>query len=200
MAESKRGFWIVVAAIAIGALVILAIKHHNDAMEVPWSILAPSRQVEVATRMAELREEGQFGEAIDLGLRSTTGHSGDDFIYQMVAITYYARAFHDKDQSGEWTKLGAEYSQKAFNSNPKDVANAFNVGVNYLIAGDDLDTGGCEYYRRAQAIFENLVPRLQGDRAETQGRTVQLAPFRKRNEEELSRVKERLRHCQGSAK
>ena len=69
-----------------------------------------------------------------------------------------------------------------------------------MIIGDDLDTGGCEYYRRAQTVFENLVPHLQGESAETQGRTVRLAPFRKRNEEEVSRVKERLQRCQQQAK
>jgi hypothetical protein len=110
------------------------------------------------------------------------------------------RSLHDKDQSGKWTKLGAEYSQKALDSDPNDIANVFNVGMNYMIIGDDLDTGGCEYYRRAQTVFENLVPQLQGESAETQGRIVRLAPFRRRNEEELSRVKERLQHCQPPAK
>lgn len=61
-----------------------------------------------------------------------------------------------------------------------------------MIVKDDLDTGGCEYYRRAVTVFESLIPRLQGDHAETQGRKVRLAAFRKRNQEELSRVRERI--------
>ncbi len=192
--------WIVVAGIVIAAFTLIAIKHHRDTMEMPWSLLTPSQHVQTVTKMAQLRNEGHFDEAIDLGLHSISGHSGDDFIYQMIATIYFMRSLHDKDQSGKWTKLGAEYSEKALDSNPNDIANVFNVGMNYVIIGDDLDTGGCEYYRRAQTVFENLVPHLQGDSGETQGRTVRLAPFRKQTEEELSRVKESLRHCQQPAK
>ena len=187
--------WIGVAGIVIAAFALLAIKHYRDTMEMPWSLLAPSQNVQTVTRIVQLRNEGHFDEAIDLGLHSVSGHRGDDFIYQMIATVYFMRSLHDKDQSGKWTKLGAEYSEKALESNPNDIANVFNVGMNYVTIGDDLDTGGCEYYRRAQMVFENLVPHLQGDSGETQGRTVRLGPFRKENEKALSRVKESLRHC-----
>ena len=200
MAEPKRRLWAVAGAIAVLALVIIAVKHHYDTMEMPWSLVTPPQVVEVVTRMAELRNEGRFDEAIQLGLRSANGHSGDDFIYQMAAVTYFVRALHDKDQSGKWTKLGAEYAQKALDTNPNDIANVFNAGTHFMIAGDDLDTGGCEYYGKAQTVFQNLALRLQGDRTETQGRTVRLGPFRKQNEEQLSRVEERLRHCKGPFK
>ena len=93
------------------------------------------------------------------------------------------------------TKLGVEYAQNALDTNRNDIANVFNAGMDFMIAGDGLDTGGCDYYRRAQTVFQTLAPRLQGDRAETQGRTVRLGPFRKQNENQLSRVEERLRHC-----
>jgi hypothetical protein len=192
--------WIVAAGIAIAAFALIAIKHYRDTMEMPWSLLTPSQHVQTVTRMAQLRNAGHFDEAIDLGLHSISGHPGDDFIYQMIATIYFMRSLQDKDQSARWTKLGAEYSQKALDSNPNDIANVFNAGMNYVIIGDDLDTGGCEYYRRAQTVFENLVPRLLGDSAETQGRTVRLAPFRRQNEMELSRVKERLRRCQQPGK
>ena len=196
----RRSAWIVVAGIAIAALAIIAIKYYRSTMETPWSILTPRQHVQTVTKMVELMNKSRFDEAIDLGVHSATGHPGDDFIYQIIATTYFARALRDKDQSRKWTKLGGEYSQKALDSNPNDIANVFNVGMNYMIIGDDLDTGGCEYYRRALTVFENLVPHLQGDRAETQGRTVRLAPFRRENEQELSRVKERLRNCQQAAK
>lgn len=113
----------------------------------------------------------------------------------MIATIYFVRALHDKNQSGKWTRLGAEYSEKALSANPTDIANRFNVGVNFMVVGDDLDTGGCNYYRKSRELFEDLVPRLQGDHAATQGKTIQLAPFRKRNEEYLSRVKSRLASC-----
>lgn len=200
MAEPKRWMWAVAGAIAVLVIVIIAVQRRYDTRETPWSLVAPNQLVEVVTRMAELSNKGEFDEAIQLGLHSGIGHSGDDFIYQMVAQTYFVRAIHDKDQSGKWTKLGAEYSQKALDANPKDVANVFNAGMNFMIAGDDLDTGGCEYYRRAQTVFNRLAPRLYGDRVETQGQTVRLAPFRQQNEEQLSRVEERLRHCGGSVK
>jgi hypothetical protein len=83
-------------------------------------------------------------------------------------------------------------------TNPNDIANVFNAGMHFMIAGDDLDTGGCEYYRKAETVFQTLAPRLQGDRAETQGRTVRLGPFRTQDEEQISRVEERLRHCGAS--
>jgi hypothetical protein len=194
MAQTKRLLWVVASVLALLALVI-AIKHHYDTMEMPWSLVTPPRLVEVVTRMAELRNEGRFDEAIQLGLRSVSGHTGDDFIYQMVAETYFVRALHDKDQTGKWTKLGAEYGQKALETNPNDIANVFNAGMHFMIAGDDLDTGGCEYYRKAQTVFQNLAPRLQGDRVKTQGRTVRLGPFRKQNDEQLSILEDRLRHC-----
>lgn len=190
MTEPKRRMWAAAAAIAVLVIVIVAVEHLDDMREMPWSLVKPNQLVEVLTRMAELGNKGKFDEAIQLGLHSGIGHSGDDFIYQMVAQTYFVRALHDKDQSGKWTKLGAEYSQKALDANPKDVANVFNAGMNFMTAGDDLDTGGCEYYRRAQTVFSSLVPRLYGERAETQGRTVRLAPFRKQksNFQELRRA------------
>src|SRR6476646_4160778 len=137
---SRRRMWIVVAGIVIAAFTLIAIKHHRDTMEMPWSLLTPSQHVQTVTKMAQLRNEGHFDEAIDLGLHSISGHSGDDFIYQMIATIYFMRSLHDKDQSGKWTKLGAEYSEKALDSNPNDIANVFNVGMNYVIIGDDLDT------------------------------------------------------------
>ena len=145
--------------------------------------------------MAELRNKNQFDEAIALGLNSIKGVPSDDYILHAVADVYFVRALHDKNDVGKWTKLGAEYSEKALHANPADIANQFNVGVNFMVVGDDLDTGGCDYYRKSLAIFEGLVPRLQGDHAETQGRTVQLAPLRKRSEEYLSRVRSRLSRC-----
>jgi hypothetical protein len=200
MLETNRGRALLVGVgIAVVVLAVIAVKRYRDTMEMPWALFTPNQQVAVVTRMAELRDKGLFGDAINLGLHSTNGHSDDYFIYQMIAATHFIRALHDKDQSGKWTKLGAEYSQKALDSNPKDIANVFNVGVNYRIARDDLDKGGCEYYRKAKALFESLKPLLQGDRAETQGRPVRLAAFRKRNEKELSGINERLRSCGPSA-
>lgn len=183
----------------MAVLSIVAVNWYRETMEMPWSLIAPNHQVVVATRMAELGKKGQYDEAIDVGVHSTNGRPEDAFIYQMVAETYFVRALHDKNQSGKWTKLGAQYSQKALDSDPNDIANVFNVGLNYVVAGDDLDTGGCEYYRKAKDVFDSLVPRLQGDRAETQGRTIRLAPLRRRNEKERVRVEESLRRCPGPA-
>lgn len=197
MTETKsrwRRAWVALGAAAMLLFTVFAIKHYYDTRDLPWSLVAPSQYVDAATRMAELRNNGHFDEAVELGLHSMKGQ-GDDFLFQMIATTYFTRAFQDKDRSGDWAKLAAEYSEKARDANPTDIANVFNVGVNYMIVGDDLSTGGCEYYRRAMEVFEGLIPRLQGDRAETQGRTIRLDPFRKRNEEERSRIRERLRHC-----
>jgi len=198
MTEPKRRLLIVLIGVVLVALVLAGVRHHHDTMDMAWAIMAPPQEIELATKMAELRRTDHFDESIALGLRSIRGNAGDDFIYQMIATTYFIRALHDKDQGGKWTRLGAEYSEKALDSNPKDIANVFNVGMNYMVAGDDLDTGGCEYYRKAKAIFENLAPQLRVDSAETQGRTVRLAAFRKQNQEQLLRVQRDLRHCQGS--
>lgn len=200
MTEPKRRLLILLGGLLLATLVLLGIKHHYDTMDMPWSLIWPRQEVEPITKMAQLTKSGRFDEAIDLGLHAITGGAGDDSIYQMIAETYFIRAIHDKDQSGKWTKLGADYSDKALSSNPKDIANVFNVGMNYMIAGDDLDTGGCEYYRKAKVIFENLAPQLQANSASTQGRTVRLAAFRKQNQEQLLRVQFDLRHCQQLAK
>ena len=181
-------------AVIVG-LAVFAFKRYNEAMNDPTAIVAPPEYINAATNMAELRNQGRFDDAVNVGLHSLTGKH-DDFIFQMIATVYFVRALHDKDHAGEWTKLAAEYSTKALDANPTDLANIFNVGVNYVVAGDELDTGGCEYYRRALAIFNSLSPRLHDDRAQTQGRSVRLAPFRTRNEDELSRVRGRLSHCQ----
>lgn len=195
MTKPKRRLLVALGGLLLAGLVLTGIKLRHDTMDVAWAIMAPRQEIELPTRIAELRRSDHFDEAIDLGLHSITGHAGDDIIYQMIATTYFIRALHDKDQSGKWTRLGAEYSEKALASNPKDIANVFNVGMNYMIAGDDLDTGGCEYYRKAEIIFENLTPQLQANSAETQGRTVPLAAFRKQNQEQLLRVQRDLRHC-----
>jgi hypothetical protein len=197
MTETKsrwRRAWVALGAAAMLLFTVFAIKHYYDTRDLPWSLVAPRQYVDVATRMAELRNNGHFDEAVELGLHSMKGQ-GDDFLFQMIATTYFTRAFQDKDRSGDWAKLAAEYSEKARDADPTDLANLLNVGVNYTITGDYLSTGGCEYYRKARAVFESLVPRLQGDRAETQGRTVRLAPFRRRNQEEISRISDRLRSC-----
>jgi hypothetical protein len=190
----------VLGGLLLATLVLIGIKLRDDTMDMAWAIMAPPQETDLATKMAEFRRGERFDEAINLGLNSIKGQAGDDFIYQMIATTYFIRALHEKDQSGKWTRLGVEYSEKALASNPKDIANVFNVGMNYTIAGDDLDTGGCEYYRKAEIIFENLTPQLQANSAETQGRTVRLAAFRKLNQEQLLRVQRDLRHCQQPAK
>ena len=200
MGKSKRRLLIAVGGILAAGLVAVGIRHYYNTMDVAWSIMAPPQEIELATKMAELRRSDNFDEAVNLGLHSITGHAEDDFIYQMIATTYFIRALHDKDQSGKWTRVGAGYSEKALAANPKDIANVFNVGMNYMIAGDDLDTGGCEYYRKAEIIFENLTPQLQANSAEIQGRTVRLAAFRKQNQEQLVRVRRDLRQCQQQAK
>ena len=199
MIKPKRRLLVALGALLLAGLVFAGIKLRHDRMEWAWAIMAPPQEIELATKMAELRRSGHFDQAIDLGLHSLTGHAGDEFIYQMIATTYFIRALHDKDQSGKWTRLGAEYSEKALAANPKDIANVFNVGMNYMIAGDDLDTGGCEYYRKAEIIFENLAPQLKVNSAEAQGGTVPLAAFRKQNQEQLLRVQRDLRYCQQPA-
>jgi hypothetical protein len=182
--------------LAIVVFAIIIIKNQRDAPGMSTALFAQTQDVGVATtRMAELRNKRQFDEAVELGLHSVKGRPTDDFLFHAIATTYFIRALHDKDQSGKWARLSAEYSEKALAVNPTDIANIFNVGVNYMVVGDDLDTGGCEYYRKSQAVFDGLIPRLQGDHAETQGRTVQLASFRKRNEEYRSMLKARLRSC-----
>ncbi len=196
MSEPKRRLLVLLSGLILAAIALVGIKHHYDTMEMPWALIWPRQEIQLATKMAQLRNSGRFDEAIDLGLRSVTGREGDDSIYQIIATTYFIRALHDKNQSGKWTRLGAEYSEKALAANPTDISNVFNVGVNYMIVGDDLDTGGCEYYRKALSVFEGLVPRLQGEHTETQGRTVELAPFRKYNEEYRSRLKSSLRRCE----
>jgi hypothetical protein len=193
---NRKRFWIALAGIVLAGLTIILLKYYRDnLMERPWSLITPSERVPVVTQIAMLRKDGRFDDAIELGLRSINGHTGDDFIYQDIATTYFIRSVRDKEQSGKWARLGGEYTEKAFNANPTDIANAFNVGINYMVVGDDIDTGGCQYYRKAANIFESLVPRLQGETAETQGRTVRLAPFRKENDEYVSMLKSRLRRC-----
>ena len=183
--------------LAIFVFAIVVIKNQRDTPGMSTALFAQTQDVgEVTARMAELRNKRQFDEAIELGLHSVKGQPTDDFLFHAIATTYFIRALHDKDQSGKWARLGAEYSEKALAVNPTDIANVFNVGVNCMVVGDDLDTGGCEYYRKSPAVFDGLIPRLQGDYAETQGRTVRLAAFRKRNEEYRSMLKARLRPCE----
>jgi hypothetical protein len=196
----KRRVWpalLIGTGLTILVFAIIVIRNYRYAPEVSTALLTQNQEVgEVTTKMDVLRDKGQFDEAVEVGLRSVKGQSGDGYIFHRIATTYFVRALHDKDQSGKWARLGAEYSEKALAANPRDIANVFNVGVNYMIVGDDLDTGGCEYYRKALAVFDGLVPRLQGQHAETQGRTVQLAPFRKRNDEYRTMLKSSLRHCE----
>ena len=197
MPETKLRHSLIAAGLTAAAiLVVLALKWFHDNKDMPWALVAPSQQTAVVTRMVELRNKDQFEDAINVGLHATTGSPNDDFIYQLIATTYFIQSLHDKAHSGNWAKLGAQYSQQALDSNPNDIANVFNVGLNYIAAGDDIDKGGCEYYGRAKVVLENLAPHLQGDHAETQGRTVMLAPFRKHHAEALSEVNSRLRHCE----
>jgi hypothetical protein len=183
--------------LAVFVFAIVVIKNQHDAPGMSTALFAQTQEVgEVTARMAELRNKRQFNEAVELGLHAVKGQPTDDFLFHAIATTYFIRALHDKDQSGKWARLGAEYSEKALSVNPTDVSNIFNVGVNYMVVGDDLDTGGCEYYRKSRAVFDGLIPRLQGDHAETQGKTVQLAPLRARNEEYRSMLKAKLRPCE----
>ena len=87
------------------------------------------------------------------------------------------------------------YSEKALAANPTDISNVFNVGVNYMIVGDDTDTAAANITARHYRL-QGLVPRLQGEHTETQGRTVELAPFRKYTKEHRSRLKSSLRRCE----
>lgn len=124
--------WVAAGGIVIVLLAIIAIKNYYDTVGMPWTLITPSQDVEVVTRMAQLRNEGRFDQAVELGLHSAKGQPGDDFIFQMIATTYFVRALHNKDQSGQWTKLGGDYSEKALDFNPTDVTNVFNVAENFM--------------------------------------------------------------------
>lgn len=196
--ESSKHRWVfvVVAGITILVFAAIVINRHRYGGEIASALFSQDQNVVETTRsMTDLRDKKRFDDAIALGLRSIKGEPGDDYIFHAIATIYFVRALHDKNQSGKWTRLGADYSERALRANPTDIANIFNVGVNFMVVGDDLDTGGCDYYRKSLDIFESLVPRLQGYQAVTQGRTVQLAPFGKRNEEYLSMLRSRLRRC-----
>src|SRR5690348_14117655 len=113
MTKSKRRLLAALGGLLLAGLVLGGIKLRHYRMDMARAIMAPPQEIELATKMAELGRSDHFDEAIDLGLHSITGRAGDDFIYQMIATTYFTRALHDKDQSGKWTRLGAEYSEKA---------------------------------------------------------------------------------------
>jgi tetratricopeptide (TPR) repeat protein len=146
--------------------------------------------------MTELEQKEQFEDAIQLGLRSRTGQASDYFIYQMVARAYATREYKDPKQSAQWAELAAQYAEKALSADPNNLSNIFNVGQTYGLAGDNLPTSdSCRYFQRAVELLENLSPKLQGDRATIQGESFRLAPFRKRNAEEVSDVKRHLASC-----
>lgn len=197
MAETnKRHLVVGIGVVAATILIVLGVKWFRDNSDSPWSLIAPAQSTAIVTSIVELRNKGQFDDAVNVGLHATSGGPDDDILYYTIATTYFVRSLHDKDHSGDWARLGAEYTQKQLDSNPRDIANIFNVGLDYVAAGDNLDTGGCEYYRRAKALFDGLAPRLAGDRSETQGRTVRLASFRRHNAEALLLVNSKLRRCQ----
>jgi len=138
MPETKRRRSFTAACIiAVAILVGFAVKRFRDNRDMPWSLISPGRSTAAVTRMFELRDKGQFEDAINVGLHATNGSPDDAFVYQMIATTYFMRSLHDKDHSGNWAKLGAEYWQKALDSNPNDIANVLNVGLNFVAAGDD---------------------------------------------------------------
>jgi hypothetical protein len=90
--------------------------------------------------MSELEQKDQFEDEIQLGLRSRTGGSSDDFIYQMVARAYATREYKDPKQSAKWAEFAAEYAEKALSADPNDLSNIFNAGQTYELAGNNLPT------------------------------------------------------------
>jgi len=154
-----RRIWVVLLALAVVGCAVFAAKVVDAIGDDPWAIVNPRDCMDQGTRIAELRNQARFDEAVELAIQSAAKGQHADFFYQMVATTYLARAMEDKDQSEKWAKLAGEYADKALASNPKDIANVFNVGVNYILVGDDLSTGGCVYYRKALSVLEGLSPR-----------------------------------------
>jgi hypothetical protein len=72
----RRRLLAVVASLVILLLAAIVINHYRYAGEMATALFTPQDQeiVKTTTRMAELRNENQFDDAIQLGLRSIKGH------------------------------------------------------------------------------------------------------------------------------
>jgi tetratricopeptide (TPR) repeat protein len=194
--STRRVLIVIALLLALPLLLIGFNQYRYEASRHPWDLVCPEEYTAQMTSMVELRQKGQFEEAIQIASHSLKDQPSDEFPLQMIATAYFERAQQDQSQMERWGRLGAEYAEKAYNASPTDLANIFNLGESYRLAGDDLSTSECcQYYEESLRTFEKLTPLLQDDRATIHGENFRLAPFRKENQERIAEVKRDLSKC-----
>jgi tetratricopeptide (TPR) repeat protein len=153
-----------------------------------------SASAEISTMITYVNQ-GQYDEAVDIGLKLIRNDPSDEVVYQQIADVYLVRAQKDRAQREQWVIDAVSYFEKSllFNAKDRDAAGVhlFQDARGYESAGDLSKVRQCAYYDRATKLLEDRVSLLQGDQITLAGRTFPLEPLRKENGKVLSEVKEK---------
>lgn len=123
----------------------------------PWAKVAPTGDNRVFEQILEYRKKGDFERAAAVAIEQVNGEQPDDFLLQATAMTYFQRAQADRINKKKWVDLAIEYSERAFQANPSDLVNLFNVADGYMTAGMNLGKPeGCTYYEKSAEACERL--------------------------------------------
>jgi hypothetical protein len=103
----RTALLVVGAGLVIVALAVIATVYRRDTAGMSTALFAQNQDViEVTTRMAELRNNGQFEEAVELGLHSVKGQSVDDYLFHTIATVYFVRALQEPRREMDETGCG----------------------------------------------------------------------------------------------
>lgn len=161
----------------------------------PQSGGTPATAHEVGSEMDRYTKQGQYEEAIQVGLSALEHQPSDEIIYESIATVYLVRARKDSEHGQTWVQEAVSYTEKALslNSKTRDVAGAHLLqgARSFESAGDVSVEKRCNYYDRARKLLEDRTPLLQGDELTLAGKTFPLEPLRKENDRVLAGVKDK---------
>jgi len=161
----------------------------------------PQNQGEALNRMIALQEDGRYEEAVKTIQRwlqnDRRDASRDGWMYHQIAMVYIIAAYKKPETRGDsihQADLNLEKSLSLHDQQQTEDTNPglYGIGGGYEVLGDLSDTGKCNFYEKAQLLFERQIPLIKGDTYTAYGTTVPLEPLRAEVRKHLAAVRQKL--------
>jgi hypothetical protein len=162
---------------------------------------APRSAGEAVTRMTVLQEDGRYDEAVatvQTWLQNNQDSaSRDGLLYQQIAMVYINKAYKKRKSMEDSVRQATLNFEKALTLRDQQPADdlgvdLFEIGGGYELMGDLPVTEKCEYYKKAQQLFEQQLPLVQADTYTAFGKTYSLNSVRADVNKHLTAVRQKI--------
>ena len=162
---------------------------------------APQSAGEAVTRMTVLQEDGRYDEAVGTvqtwlqNRERDTSHDG--FLYHQIAMVYIIESYKRpkvREDAVRQAELNLEKSLSLLDQEQsQDIGiDLFEIGGGYEALGDLPVAEKCEFYAKAQQLYERQLPLIQGDTYTAYGKTFPLEPLQADVKKHLAAVRQKL--------